>query len=257
MPVTAPAPRAALAMAALRLPEADASMWPLVARMRRGEPMSLAEYLLIVEGLAFPTAPGVLRVLAEALRDAGGPHLLVGGFAVGALTANPRSTVDIDVIINADRLPPLLDALEARLGPLDVTRYRGLARVAQPAVDVILASTNRLRSRALRPELSREADLGDGLILRLPVPELAIILKYAAALSLSRSAEDTAQDIADLGRLVARHPDLDLERLSAIGRVLRTRSPKEILEIVATLRAGGGVVVTKRGSRASVVCVPG
>jgi len=250
-----PAP-ARLAVSTLRLPEADAAVWALVGRMRRGETLSLSEYLFIVEGLAFPATPGVLRVLAEALRDAGGPHLLVGGFAVGALTANPRATVDVDVIISADAVDRLIDALQARLGPLDVTRYRSLARVTRPAIDVILASRDPLRLRALSAELSREADLGDGLVLRLPVPELAIILKYAAALSLSRSSEDTAQDIADLSRIVARHPDLDLERLSAIGRALRTRSPKEIHEIVATLRAGGGVVVTKRGSRAQVVCVP-
>lgn len=217
--------------------------------------MSLAEYLLIVEGLAFPASPGVLRALAEALRDSGGRHLLVGGFAVGALTANPRATVDVDVIIDADDLDGLLEALEARLGELEVERYRGLARVRRPAMDVILASRDPLRRKALDPALGVAADLGDGLVLNIPVPELAIILKYAAAVSMARSPEDTAQDITDLGRIVARHPDLDLERLSAIGRTLRTRSPKEILEIISTLRAGGGVVVTKRGSRGHVVCV--
>lgn len=250
MEVTAPRP----APSALRLPAADAQVWELVTRMRRGLPLNLAEYLLVVEGLAFPTAPGVLRVVAEALAEAEADHLLVGGFAVGALAAHPRATVDIDLIVRRDQAPRFLAALTTRLGPLSVEHFKALERVQNPPLDLIISDATALRRMALDPALSQPVDL-DGLELRLPLPELAIVLKYAAAVSLSRSAEDADQDLTDLRRVVAHHPDLDLDRLGRIVRTLRTRSPKEIGQIIATLRAGGGVVVTRGGSRARVVCV--
>ncbi len=249
-----PAQRPPLSTRALRLPEADASVWALVARMRQGLPMSLAEYLTIAEGLAFPEAPGLLRAVAEALRAANAQHLLFGAFAAGALTGRPRATRALDFIVASADIKPFLAALDDRFGPLEIEHHRSLERVRQPAIDIIVADATKLRRAALDPALAQTADL-DGVPVRLPVPELETVLKYAAAVSLTRSAEDTAQDLADLRRIVTRHPDLDLPLLQRLAAHLRFRSPKEIVQIIDTMRAGGGIVVTKRGSLAKVVFV--
>lgn len=248
------APRAPVDMRALRLPEASAPVWELVGRMREGMKMTLAEYLQIVEGLAFPSAPGVLRVVAEALAEAEAAYVIVGGFAVGALAAHPRATVDIDMIIQREHAPRFMDALAARVGPLEVDHYRSLERIKRPAIDLIISDPTALRRAALDPALSQHVALG-AVGLRLPVPELAVVLKYASAVSRSRSAEDADQDLTDLRRLLKAHEDLDEVLLRRLTDTLHTRSPKELPEIIATLRSGGGVVTSRAGSRVQVTCV--
>ncbi len=239
---------------ALRLPPPESAVWKLAGRKRRGERLSRSEDLRIAEGLAFPTVTGVLDTLAVALHAAGADHALVGGLAIGALTGKPRATVDADLIVRRPDIDILLDALTERFGPLDVARHRGLVRVAEPAIDLIVAGRAVLRRQAIAPENVVAIDLGPAPI-RLPTHESAVILKYASAVSPTRSDDASRQDLVDLGRLLAASPDLDLDRVAALKQPLRFRRADEIVEIVNTLRAGGVVGVTKRATVPKVVCV--
>lgn len=246
---------AAVSLRALQLPPAESGVWALVGRMRRGERMELAEYLTIAESLSFPTSPGILRTVAEALGEAGADHVLVGGLAVGALSGVPRATVDLDVIVPRRDLAAFLEALRSRFPGLAVDEYRGLVRVVSPAIDIIVADANPLNRQALSRELVQPVDL-EGAVLRLPVVESAIVLKYAAIVSRSRSEDDARQDITDMGRLLTNHPEVEVETVVRLAKPLRTRSPKEVARVIETLRAGGGVVTNRLGSQVRVICVP-
>jgi|GEM_PF-3033896 len=247
-------PRSDVDLRALRLPAVDAPMWDLVERMRGGETMSLAENLQIVSGLAFPASPEVLNVVAQALAEVEARHLIVGGFAVGALTARPRATVDIDIMIAREDAGPFEEALARRLGPLEIERYRSLDRIKRPAIDLIMSDPTALRRESLRAEHGQDVELA-GVVVRLPVPELAVVLKYASMVSRSRSADDARQDLADLGRLLTNNPALDDALLARLAKTLHTRSPKELPRIIATLRAGGDIGMSRAGSRVMVTFI--
>ncbi len=239
---------------ALVLPPIGDEVWALAGRARRGERLSLAENLQIATSLSFPGNPNLLHTVAEILAAAEAEHVLVGGLAVGALSGVPRATVDVDLAIWERSVPAVLAGLEARFGKLTVEHYRGLVRVAQPAMDLILADGNVVQRQAMDAKNTIRVNVGEA-TLRLPCVESAMVLKIAAALSVSRSVEDSRQDITDLGRLLVSTPTPDLERTVALARVLRTRSPKEIARILETLKAGGGIVVTRGGSMNRVTCV--
>lgn len=216
--------------------------------------MSIAEELRIAAGLSFPDRPRLLWDVAEALRDVGARHALVGGLAVGALSAWPRTTTDVDLTMWAKDVPAFLDALRARFGDLEVEKYKGLSRVKDPAIDIIEADAPPLRRQTLQPELLQQVDLG-GVSITLPVPESEMVMKYASILSLSRSREDTHQDITDLTRLILNRPEFDVAFVVRLAKVLRFRSPKETAKVFETLKAGGDISVSKRGSQAQVTCI--
>jgi hypothetical protein len=213
--------------------------------------LTLAENLKIAASLSFPTAPDTLRRIGLALQEAKADHTLVGGLAVGALSGKPRATVDVDLVMWQDDVERFLEALWEEFGEREVVRYRKLLRVAEPAIDVIVANGNSLREQTMSEGLRQPIDY-DGVGLLIPTLESAMVLKYAAIVSRDRSAEDALQDIADLGRLVASRPDVETEDVVRLARPLRTRSPKEVARVMERLKAGRSFEADRRGSKVQI-----
>lgn len=129
------------------------------------------------------------RVIAVLDREGIG-WTVVGAHAVNCF-AEPRATVDIDLVVDARKLKVLLRSLEREFGKLLVDDIGAAQRLIDLSVDLIRSDNHALFRAALE----------EGRVLagvRVPPPELLMALKFLAATSPWRRAADRAQDVADL-----------------------------------------------------------
>jgi hypothetical protein len=78
---------------------------------------------------------------------------------------------------------------------------------------------------------------------KVPSLEMALALKFAPMDSLYRAELDKQQDAVDFGRIVLNNPDLDLEKMSALGELVYPGGGKEIVELVRRVRAGEQIIL--------------
>jgi hypothetical protein len=73
-----------------------------------------------------------------------------------------------------------------------------------------------------------------------PVPslEMALAMKFAPMISLTRADEDRYQDAHDFIRIVKSNPQIDLEELALLGELVYHGGGAEITELVRRVRAG-------------------
>jgi hypothetical protein len=73
---------------------------------------------------------------------------------------------------------------------------------------------------------------------RIPSLEMALVLKFAPMISLTRADEDKHQDAHDFIRLVKQNADIDVKKLETLGDLVYNGGGKEICEKVRQVRAG-------------------
>ena len=150
------------------------------------------------------------RTLAELsviLAEVGSDHAVVGGIAVG-YHGRLRATVDVDMLVPRRKLKSLARALRAR--GYVVTDTQDMVRVYPPAADPDHAEAIAdLVAREANPVLEAAARVAEpatvlGHQVRI-VPRGALVaLKFHAAISPHRAIEDRYQDVADIGRIIAK-----------------------------------------------------
>jgi hypothetical protein len=150
------------------------------------------------------------RTLAELsviLAEVGSDHALIGGIAVG-YHGRLRATVDVDLLVPRGKLDPLAQALRAR--GYVVTHTHDMVRVYPPGADPEDAEAIAdLVAREANPVLEAAALVAApatvlGHRVRI-VPRGALVaLKFHAAISVRRAIADRYQDVADIGRIMAK-----------------------------------------------------
>ena len=72
---------------------------------------------------------------------------------------------------------------------------------------------------------------------------MALAMKFAPMVSLSRADEDKHQDAHDFILLVKNNPDIDLDKLQTIAEGIYGGAGQEIAEMVRRVRAGEKLVL--------------
>lgn len=132
--------------------------------------------------------------VVEIFGEVGARWVLVGAHAVGLVT-EPRATEDFDFIVEAAKLPAVLERLERELGELRVVDMGPALRLEGLGVDLIRSTTHRLFAEAL-------AHVREEGRWRVPVHEVLVVLKFLAAVSSWRGPAKRAYDVGDLRALV-------------------------------------------------------
>jgi hypothetical protein len=142
-------------------------------------------------------------------------------------------TSDFDFVIEADKLPLVLEALEARFGPLAVVDLGAAVRIESPPVDLIRSSSHALFVAALDRVQIVEA-------WRVPTPEMFMALKFLAAVSAWRGPDRKAQDNADLVRVYLQRgrASLDMALVTSLARRIYPGAEIELLELLRRVDAG-------------------
>lgn len=178
-----------------------------------------------------------IRRVVAVFDRVGARWTLVGAHAVGALT-EPRATVDFDFIVEASRLRMILEALEDKLGELDVLDLGPAVRLRALDVDLIRSDTHPLFDEALRRTRSLEG-------WTVPVPEVLIALKFLSATSTWRGATKKAYDVADLRAMVEAVglESLDRELMTRLAARVYPGAESEFEELLGKIERGEPITI--------------
>jgi hypothetical protein len=166
-----------------------------------------------------PELEETYRRVIDVLTRVGARWSVVGAHAVN-LFVEPRATVDIDLVVDARKMKPILRALEEEFGAVQTTEVGAALRVTNLSLDLIRADNHPLFRAALDDAEERQG-------VRVPTVELLLVLKFLAATSPWRDVADRKQDVADLIR-VYRATGADLDRPAALRYASRVYPRAEV-----------------------------
>jgi hypothetical protein len=155
------------------------------------------------------TKEGPLRQVISVLEATNTAYALIGGVAVQLHSAEPRTTLDIDVAVPTFAEIPV-DALKAagfehdgRFEHSDNWRAPGSLPLKQRTAIQFSAEDVGIASAV---EHARAVDIG-GMTLRIATPGDLVVLKLAAAEEPKRRMKKRRQDLMDIFSLVEDHPE--------------------------------------------------
>jgi hypothetical protein len=177
----------------------------------------------------------VIRVLA----GAGIRFMLLGAHGLAGWTRKPRATEDVDTLVGVRGHKKAVRALLAAFQHLRAEEHEVVTRLSDPetgrvVIDVLKANLPLYRD-ALKH--TREVESG-GQVYEIPSLELALAMKFAAMISLTRADDDKYLDASDFIKMVKANSDIDLPRLHLLGQLVYNGGGDEVLEKVRQVRAG-------------------
>lgn len=174
--------------------------------------------------------------VAAVLRKAGVKYVIVGAHAVNGYNGRPRTTVDVDVIVQhpkkaAQAIALAFPSLTMRDTPV-VIRF---SDEQNEAIDLMKPGGSPLWPRLLKD--AKEILVG-GLPLRVPRLEGVLAAKFSSMCSPLRRVRDREQDAVDFGRIVDANETIDLPYLEILGELVYSGGGKLAVALVADARAG-------------------
>jgi len=165
--------------------------------------------------------------------------VLVGAYGLAGWTKVARATEDVDIIVAARHQKKAVRLLLAAFPQLEaddqevVTRLRD-RETHDVAIDVMKPNQQLFRVVFKHAELVRS----ERQEYRVPSLEMALAMKFAPMISLTRSDDKKHTDAADFIRMIRSNPEIDLEKLATLGELVYPDGGREIVEKVRQVRAG-------------------
>ncbi len=174
--------------------------------------------------------------VARVLRLAGLRYVLVGAHAANGYSGRPRTTIDVDVVVQypkkaAKAIAAEFPQLTMRDTPVVIRFMDGETE----AIDLMKSVSSKLWGRLLKE--TREVQI-EGENVRIPVLEGVLAAKFAAMASFHRRTTDKLQDGADFMRIIDANEKIDLKLLNQLGDLVYPGGGEFLLKLVAEARAG-------------------
>jgi hypothetical protein len=170
-------------------------------------------------------------------------YALIGGHMVSFYTGNARATVTVDFIVGGAHFARAAKAIDKAY-----SQFKQNGRVYHVTYDSKKGGpTDAERIDLVRDgfPLFREvvtrychAVKTDSHTVKIPTIEAAIALKFAASISPNRGVENKPVDNADLLRLIRSTLRIDDKVLLTLGDFIYRGGGKELIALVADIRAG-------------------
>jgi hypothetical protein len=173
------------------------------------------------------------------LNNAGISFVLVGLHGIGGWMKKPRATEDVDVVVAAKHLKKAVKALLSTFPQLEARDLEVVTRLVDReaqnvAVDVIKPTQPLFRAIFKHTHSVRT----EAQSYRIPSLEMALALKFAPMVSLTRDDLDKHQDVHDFGYIARTNPDINFAKLAELGDLVYPGGGQEIVEKVRQVRAG-------------------
>ena len=165
--------------------------------------------------------------------------MLLGAYAIGGWTREPRATKDVDVLVAARGHQKAVAALLAAFPHLQVEDHEVVTRLRDPETGNVVIDVMKPNQPLYRDALKHTHPVeAGGQAYSIPSLEMALAMKFSAMISLTRADDKKHSDAADFIRMVKANPDIDLEKLHAFGQLVYNGGGAEVVEKVRQVRAG-------------------
>lgn len=165
--------------------------------------------------------------------------MLLGAHGIGGWTQTPRATEDVDVLVAARGHKKAVAALLAEFPHLQMEDHEVVTRLRDPKTGKVVIDVMKANQPLYRDALKHTHPVkSEGQAYAIPSLELALTMKFSAMISLTRADHKKMYDAGDFIRVVKANPEIDLEKLHALGQLVYNGGGAEIVEKVRQVRAG-------------------
>lgn len=170
--------------------------------------------------------------------------VLVGLHGLSGWMREPRSTQDVDVIVAARQVKKAVRLLLEEFPHLEAVDLEVVTRLKHRESQEVLIDVMKPIQPPHREIFKNAIQVKTkGQTYRIPTLEMALVLKFAPMISLTREEEDKYQDAHDFIRIVKNNAELDVKKLEELGDLVYNGGGKEVLELVRRVRAGEKLVL--------------
>jgi predicted nucleotidyltransferase len=186
--------------------------------------------------------PGKVIPLGEVLRVLTGAKVsfvLVGAHGLAGWRKKPRATEDVDVVVALRQVRKAVQALQAAFPKLESVDLPVVVRLRDRETHDVAIDVMKPLQQPYR-EIFRHAHVieAEGLKVRIPSLEMALVMKFSAMTSLYRAEEDKLLDAHDFICMVKGNPDYDRDKLALLGSLLYPDGGKDVVEMARKALAG-------------------
>jgi hypothetical protein len=208
--------------------------------------MPIADYH--VDGLSTSTALSAYyleghiapRDVIVVLTKAKVPFMLVGAHALSGWTRKPRATEDVDVLVSIRYHKKAVRALLQAFPHLEVQDLPIVTRLRDPATGKVVIDVMKPLQQPYVVAL-KHAHLveTEGYSYKIPVVELALVMKFSAMTSVYRGETEKLQDAHDFRQIIEVNPQMDIDKLREFADLIYPEGGKDITDMVRRVREGG------------------
>ena len=175
----------------------------------------------------------------RALDDKGIRFMLLGAHGLVGWIGEPRATQEVDILVPARSHKKAVQALLARFPHLYCEDHEVVTRLHDRDTKKVLIDVMKPNQPVTREALKQCHKVQSGKQAYLvPTLEMALTLKFAAMISLTRADAKKYQDAHDFILMVQANPDIDLKKLTELGEHVYPGGGQEIVEKVRQVRSG-------------------
>ncbi|MFO0969018.1 MAG: hypothetical protein U0793_25985 [Gemmataceae bacterium] len=186
------------------------------------------------------TPAQVIRVLNEHKIS----FVLVGLHGLSGWMREPRSTQDVDVVVAARQVKKAVRALLAEFPQLEPEDLEVVTRLKHRETGDVLIDVMKPIQPPHRDIFKNTLTVKEkGQTYRIPTLEMALVMKFAPMISLTRADRDKFQDAHDFILMVEKNAEIDLDELARLGDIVYNGGGKEVVELVRKVRAGEKLVL--------------
>lgn len=165
--------------------------------------------------------------------------MLVGAHGIGGWIRRPRATEDVDIVVAGRHVKKAVRVLVAAFPQLEVDDQEVVTRLRDKEthdvrIDVMKPNQPLFREALKHTHTVRSA----GQEYEIPSLEMALAMKFAPMISLTRSDERKYMDASDFMTMIKANQDIDLLKLAQLGELVYAGGGQEIVEKVRQVRAG-------------------
>ncbi|MFO0841202.1 MAG: hypothetical protein U0797_02240 [Gemmataceae bacterium] len=166
-------------------------------------------------------------------------YVLVGAHGLGGWTRQPRATQDVDVIVAARQVRKAVRALQEAYPALEAKEFDVVVRLGHAETGTFLIDIIKPVEKVMRAALQNRTEARSGKrAYFVPTLEMALTLKFAPMISLTRTQAKKHFDVGDFINMIEANSNIDEAKLAELGDLVYNGGGKEIVEKVGQVRRG-------------------
>ncbi|HXG13268.1 MAG TPA: hypothetical protein VNK04_26150 [Gemmataceae bacterium] len=169
--------------------------------------------------------------------------VLVGAHAAFGWMHEARATKGVDVVVAAKHHAKAVRLLLEEFPRLEAVEWEVVTRLRDRDTQEVAIDVMKPRE-LYRAAFKHTHTVAQGkLKYRIPSLEMSLAMKFAPMISPNRDGAKKLIDAHDFIMIVRANPDIDLEKLAALGNLVYPEGGKEIVELVRRVRAGETLIL--------------